>query len=194
LPVVASNIVMGPAIVYTAPFGTTEPAWSAITTSPASPWTDVGGTADGTSVLLEVETSVTDIMVEQNIDPVGARVSKRVIQVTVAIEEATQQNLLLAMNQMAVITTGSGYSVLDPLITPTSLQPQYTAIIIDGYAPTTGTLENACRRRLIVRKCLSTSKVDFEYEKTKPTIFQTTWTGYFISTLVPPFEVIDQTS
>jgi hypothetical protein len=185
---------MGPAIVYTAPFGTTEPTWSAITSNPAAPWTDVGGTADGTSVLLEVETSVTDIFVEQNIDPVAARVSKRVIQVTVALEEATQQNLVLAMNQMATITTGSGYSVLDPLISPTSLQPQYTAIIIDGYAPTTGTTENACRRRLVVRKCLSTSKVDFEYEKTKPTIFNTTWTGYFISTLVPPFEVIDATS
>jgi hypothetical protein len=185
---------MGPAEVYTSAFGTTEPAWSAITSSPAAPWTDVGGTADGTSVLLEVETSLTDIMVEQLVDPVAGRVSKRVIQVTLALEEATQQNLNLAMNQMTTITTGAGYSVLDPLTTPTSLQPPYTAIIIDGFAPTTGTTEASCRRRLIVRKCLSTSKVDLEYEKTKPTIYSTTWTGYWISTLVAPFEVIDQTS
>jgi hypothetical protein len=185
---------MGPAIVYTAPFGTTEPSWSAITSPPAAPWTDVGGTADGTSVLLEIETSLTDLMVEQLVDPVGARVSKRVIQVTVAMEEATQQNLLLAMNQMATITPGSGYSVLDLLTTPTSTQPPYTAIIIDGFAPTTGTTEASCRRRLIVRKCLSTSKVDFEYEKTKPTIYNTTWGAYFVSTSVSPVEVVDQTS
>lgn len=194
MAVTTSNIVMGPAILYTAPFGTTEPAWSAITSSPAAPWTDVGGTADGTSVLLEVETSITDIMVEQLVDPVAGRVSKRVIQVTAALEEVTQQNLLLAMNQLATITTGAGYSVLDPLTTPTSTQPQYMALIVDGFAPTTGTTETECRRRLIVRKALSTSKVDFEYEKTKPSIFSTTWTGYWISSVVSPFEVIDQTS
>ena len=49
-------------------------------------WTDVGGTADGSSVLLEVQHSLTDIHVEQLIDPVGARVSKRVIQVTVSLK------------------------------------------------------------------------------------------------------------
>lgn len=185
---------MGPAILYTAPFGTIEPAYTAITSSPAAPWTDVGGTADGTSVLLEVEHTLTDLMVEQLVDPVGARVSKRTIQVTVAMEEATLNNLNLAMNQLTTINVAAGYSVLDPLTSPTATQPAYTAIIIDGFAPTTGTTEVSCRRRLIVRKCLSTSKADFEYEKTKPTVFNTTWTGYWISTSVAPFELIDQTS
>ena len=189
-----ANIVMGPAIVYTAPFGTAEPAYSAITSPPAAPWTDVGGTADGTSVLLEVEHTLTDLMVEQLVDPVGARVSKRVIQVTAALEEATLANLNLAMNQLTTITVGSGYSVLDPLTSPTDTQPAYTAIIIDGFAPTTGTTEVYCRRRLIVRKALSSSKADFEYEKTKPTVFSTTWTGYWVSSSISPFEVIDQTS
>ena len=188
------NILMGPGVIYTAPFGTAEPAYAAITSPPAPPWTDVGGTADGTSVLLEVEHTLTDIMVEQLVDPVGARVSKRVIQVTVAMEEATLANLNLAMNQLTTITSGTGYSVLDPLTSPTSTQPSYTAVILDGFAPTTGTTEVSCRRRLIVRKALSTSKIDFEYEKSKPTIFNTTWTGYFVSGSVAPFEVIDQTS
>ena len=185
---------MGPGVIYTAPFGTAEPAYAAITTPPDAPWTDVGGTADGTSVLLEVEHTLTDIMVEQLVDPVGARVSKRVIQVTVAMEEATLANLNLAMNQLTTISTGSGYSVLDPLTSPTSTQPSYTAVILDGFAPTTGTTEVSCRRRLIVRKALSTSKIDFEYEKSKPTIFNTTWTGYFVSSSVAPFEVVDQQS
>ena len=56
------------------------------------------------------------------------------------------------------------------------------AILIDGWAPTTGTTEvTECRRRMIVRKCLSTSKVDLEYEKTKPVPVNTTWTGYWVS-------------
>src|SRR5581483_4765941 len=119
---------MGPATVYTAAFGATEPAYSAISSPPNSAvWTDVGGTADGTSVLLEVEHSLTDIHVEQLIDPVGARVSKRVIQVTVVLEEATLNNLNLAMNQLLTISPGAGYTVADPMTSITSLQPQYTA-------------------------------------------------------------------
>ena len=186
---------MGPATVYWAPFGSTEPAYAAIASPPSSSvWTDVGGTADGTSVLLEVEHTLTDIHVEQLIDPVGARVSKRVIQVTVSIEEATLANLNLAMNQLSTISPGSGYTVFDPPTAITSLQPTYMAILIDGWAPTTGTTETECRRRMIIRKCLSSSKVDLEYEKTKPVLYNTTWTGYYISSGVPPFEIVDATS
>lgn len=189
------NILMGPATVYWAAYPATEPAYTALTSPPSSSvWTDVGGTADGSSVLLEVQNSLTDIHVEQLVDPVGARVSKRVIQVTVSLEEGTLNNLTLAMNQMATQSPGSGYTVFDPLTSITSLQPNYTAILIDGFAPITGTDEVSCRRRMIIRKCLSTSKVDLEYEKTKPVLFNTTWTGYYVSSTISPFEIIDQTS
>lgn len=189
------NVVMGPATVYYSPYGAVEPAYSAISSPPSSSvWTDVGGTVDGTSVLLEVEHSLTELHVEQLIDPIGARVTKRVIQVTVALEEATLTNLNLAMNQLLTISPGSGYSVADPLTSITAVQPNYMAILIDGWAPTTGTTEVECRRRMIVRKCLSSSKADLEFEKTKPTVFNTTWTGFWISSSVAPFEIIDQTS
>lgn len=189
------NVVMGPATVYWAPFGATEPAYTAITSPPSSSvWTDVGGTADGTSVLLEIEHSLTNINVEQLIDPVAARVTKRVIQVTVVLEEATLSNLNLAMNQLLTISPGSGYSVADPIATITAVQPQYSAILIDGWAPTTGTDEVACRRRMVIRKCLSSSKSDLEYEKTKPVLFHTTWTGFYVSSSIAPFELVDQTS
>lgn len=189
------NIAMGPATVYTGLFGATEPAYTAITSPPSSSvWTDVGGTVDGSSVLLEVEHSLTEIHVEQLIDPIGARVTKRVIQVTVALEEATLANLQLAMNQLLTISPGSGYSVADPLTSITSVQPQYMAILIDGVAPTTGTTETTCKRRIIVRKCLSSSKADLEFEKTKPTVYNTTWTGYWVSSSIAPFEIVDQTS
>jgi hypothetical protein len=189
------NAVMGPATVYTAPFGATEPAYAAIGSPPNSAvWTDVGATADGTSVLLEIEHSLTSISAEQLIDPIGARVSKRVIQVTVVLEEATLTNLNLAMNQLLTISPGTGYTVADPIASITSVQPQYQAIMIDGWAPTTGTTEVECRRRMIIRKCLSSSKSDLEYEKTKMVLYHTTWTGYWVSSSVAPFEIVDQTS
>ena len=189
-----SNIAMGPATVYWAPFGTTEPAYTSLTSAPAAPWTDVGATADGSSVLLEVEHTMTDIGAEQLVDPIGARLSKRVVQITASLEEATLQNMQLAMNQLLTISPGTGYSVADPITTLASSQPTYTALMIDGWAPTTGTSESSCKRRIIVRKCLSSSKVDLEFEKTKPTIYATTWTGYYISSSTAIFEVIDQTS
>jgi hypothetical protein len=186
---------MGPATVYTGQFGSTEPAYSALTSPPNSAvWTDVGGTADGSSVLLEIEHSLTNINVEQLIDPVGARVTKRVVQVTVALEEATLANLNLAMNQLSTISPGAGYTVLDPLTAITSFQPTYMAILIDGWAPTTGTSEVECKRRMVIRKCLSSSKADLEYEKTKPVLFNTTWTGFYVSSSIAVFEIIDQTS
>jgi hypothetical protein len=189
------NIVMGPAFVYWAPYGATEPAYSALTSPPNSAvWTDVGGIADGTSVLLEIEHSLTDLAVEQLIDRVGARVTKRVIQVTAALNEATLQNMQLAMNQLLTISPGSGYTVADLQTGITSVQPQYMALIIDGYAPTTGTTEVACRRRAVLRKCLSSSKVDLEYEKTKQTVYNTTWSVFWVSSSVSPVEIIDQTS
>ncbi len=189
------NIAMGPAFVYIGLYGATEPAYSAITSPPNSAvWTDVGGTVDGSSILLEVEHSLTDIHVEQLIDPVAARVSKRVIQVTVALAEATLSNLQLAMNQLLTISPGNGYTVADPMTSITSVQPQYMAILIDGVAPTTGTTETTCKRRIVVRKCLSSSKADLEFEKNKPTTYNTTWTAYWVSSSIAPFEITDQTS
>ena len=88
----------------------------------------------------------------------------------------------LAMNQLSTISPGSGYTVFDPLTAITSFQPTYMAILIDGWAPTTNTTEVECRRRMIIRKCLSSSKVDLEYEKTKPVLFNTTWTGCLLYT------------
>lgn len=189
------NICMGPATVYYGIFGATEPAYTAITTPPNSAiWTDVGGLADGTSVLLEVDLTYTDIGVEQLVDPVGARLTKRVVQFTAALAETTLANAQLAMNQLATITPGSGYQVFDPISATSATQPTYTALLIDGWAPTTGTTEVSCRRRMIVRKCLSSSKADFEYEKAKPAVYNTTWTGYWVSGSVQPYEIIDQDS
>jgi hypothetical protein len=189
------NIVMGPAFVYWGLSGSTEPAYASLTSPPSSSvWTDVGGIADGTSVLLEIEHSLTDLAVEQLIDRVGARVTKRVIQVTAALNEATLTNMQLAMNQLLTISPGAGYTVADLQTGITAVQPQYMALIIDGWAPTTGTTEVACRRRAIVRKCLSSSKVDLEYEKTKQTVYNTTWSVYWVSSSVSPVEIIDQTS
>lgn len=195
MAITPTNICMGPATLYWGAFGSTEPLDSAVTSPPSSAvWTDVGGIADGTSVLLEVGLTYTDIGVDQLVDNVGARLTKRSIQVTAALTETTLANWNLAMNQLTTTTPYSGYSTLDPLTTVSSSQPTYTALIIDGWAPTTGTTETSCRRRIIVRKCISASKLDQEFEKAKPATFSTTWTAYYVSSSIAPFHICDQTT
>ena len=188
------NICMGPANLYWGPFGSVEPTYLNLTSTPASPWTDVGAIADGTSVLLEVDQTYTEISAEQTIDPLGARLTKRTIQVTASLEEVTLNNMTLAMNQLANTSVQTAYSVLDPVTGSAQSQPVYTALIIDGWAPTAGTTETSCRRRIVIRKCLSNSKVDIEYEKSKPSIFACVWTAYYVSGTIAPFEITDQTT
>lgn len=194
MAVTPTNLCSGPATLSYGAFGTTEPAYSAITSPPGAGWTDVGMTADGTAVLLEIDHTITEFSAEQLVDPIAGRLTKRVIQVTATLQEATLQNINLALNSLTTISSGAGYSVLDPITSGAGTQPTYTALIIDGWAPTTGTTETACRRRTVIRRCLSSSKVDHEWEKTKPVTYQCTWTGYYVSQSVAPYEIIDQTS
>jgi hypothetical protein len=189
--IVPFNICQGPAEVYAGVFGTTEPADSAVGSGPpGAGWTDVGGIADGTSVLLETDLTYTDQGVDQLPMPVGARLTKQMVQLTFAMEEATLQNMQLAMNNLGVLATQEGYSTWDPIVTSSASQPQYTALIVDGWAPTLPTGQE-CRRRIILRKALSASKIALEYEKSKTVVYNTTWTGYWISDSLAPYHIAD---
>lgn len=188
------NLCQGPATLRWAAFGATEPADSAVTSAPNSGvWTDVGIIADGTSVLLEVDLTYGDQGADQLVDPVGARLTKRSVQVTASLAETTLNNLELANNQLATISPQSGYTTFDPATTSSATQPTYAALMIDGWAPTLST-GVAAVRRIIVRKCLTSSKVALEYEKSKEAMFACTWTAYWVSSSIPLYHIVDQTS
>ena len=79
---------MGPATLYMAPHGTTEPAYTAHHQG-------AGGAVTGrrrhrlcTRVLRNPKQTLTDISVEQLVDPVAGAGSSGVIQVTAALKEA----------------------------------------------------------------------------------------------------------
>jgi hypothetical protein len=188
------NICEGPADVYWGPFGSTEPADSAVTSSPnGAVWTGVGGTTDGTSVLFEVDLTYGDLSIDQLVDPVGARLTKREIQVTFAMEETTLENMLVATNQLGATSIQASYTTLDPTTTSSATQPTYTALIVDGWAPTLAT-GAAARRRIIARKAVATSKIQLEYQKTKPAQYAVTWKLYYVSNSIPLYHLVDQTA
>ena len=65
--------------------------------------------------------------------------------------------------------------------------------MIDGWAPTLSTGASA-KRRIIVRKTLTASKIAMEYEKSKAAVFACTFTAYFVSASIGLFHIVDATS
>jgi hypothetical protein len=187
MSVTTTNLVEGPGKLYTGAFGATEPADSAVNSAPAaSAWNDAGGTMGGLTVT--VEQTYTELEVDQVVDSVGRRLTKREITIGTSMAEPTLANLFLILNG-GTTASGSGWASYDPLITNSATQPNYIAVMVDGWAP-----GGAFNRRAIARKCLSTAKVDFLYAKDKQNVFAVNWNAHHVSSGITPIHWVDQTS
>lgn len=179
-----SNLVLGSANLYAAPFGTTETGLttlSSLSTAPTGGWVDLGASKDG--VTLTVNQEFTELEVDQVIDVAGNRLTKRSFQISTNLAELTLANLQLAMNGGAT-ATGTGTATFTPA-TATNAEPTYTALVIDGVAP------GGKPRRIIVRKALSTDNVEFAYKKDEQAVFSVTFTAHYVSGTVSPFIIVD---
>lgn len=190
LAVSATNLILGPGALYTGPFGSAEPADTAVATQPpGAPFVDVGGTKDG--VELTVAQEFTELEVDQIVDMVGRRLTKREFMVKTNLAEATLENLAVCMNAGAVTPGGTGataFASLEPAYATSATQPDYKALILDGYAP------NSKPRRVIVRRALSTDDVEFAYSKEDQTVFSVTFSAHWVSPSIAPFKLVDSTA
>lgn len=191
MSVTVSNLIMGPGTIYQGLFGATEPPdFNVNLTPPTSSWTDMGGTLNG--ITLSVDQSYTELMVDQLVDSIGRRLTKREFLVTTQIAEPTLNNLSVSLNgstSSSGATSAAGtYQTLEPLYATSATQPTYIALLIDGYAP------NSLRRRAIFRRMLSTAKVDTAMDKAKQTVFTVTFNGHYVSSAIAPIHIVDQTS
>jgi hypothetical protein len=188
------NISQGPGQLFVAPFGTSVAAY--LGSNPGSvpvagPFVDAGGTTGGITV--EVDETLSDIHVDQLLEPVGARITARTIQVTTTIMETEQSNLLTTLNQAATVTTGTGWSELDLTTTTSATQPTYCVLIVDGWAPTLSG-GGAAKRRFIVQKALSQPKISLKYDMANQATVAVTFTAYYVSSSTSPFSIVDQTA
>ena len=183
-----SNLVLGPASLYVADFGAVETTLTTLASLSVAPtganWRDVGATTDG--VTLTVEQEFTELEADQVIDIPGSRLTKRSLTVETNLAELTLDNLKTAING-GTITTGTGTTTFTPIVTATSAEPSYVAIIIDGIAP------NGKNRRIIVRKALSTDSVEFAYNKEDQAVYSVSWTAHYVSAAIAPFIIVDAT-
>ena len=196
MAVTASNLVLGPASLYVAPFGSTEPSDASVTpngylTAPPAPWVDAGGTEGGVS--FEVETKYTNLAVDQIIMNVGARLTELDMMVTTKLSEVTLNNLTYALNSITTVGAGTGYSTEDITVTLSASQPTYAAMIIHGWAPLLPTGAPALRR-IIIRKVLSQAKVALMYDKKTQASYATTFNAYFVANSINPVHIVDATA
>lgn len=187
MSVTPDNLVQGPATIYSGSYsltGTNEPADTAVnTTPPASSWTDVGGTMEGCKVT--IDQSFSELSVDQLVDVVGSRIQKRVFNIETACAEPTLANLAMSTNT-TVGSSGAGFTgTWDPVTDTSATQPNYFAIIVDGWAP------NYKRRRIHGRKVLVTEKVEMAYLKDKQTIIPVTFKCHYVSSTRTPIHVVD---
>ncbi|MGA5820807.1 hypothetical protein ACPC54_23440 [Kitasatospora sp. NPDC094028] len=190
----AANLVLGPARLYVAAFGSTEPLDSAVTpngpiTPPGPPWTDVGGTDGG--VTWEVDNTYTGLNVDQITMEVGARLTGMKMTVTAKLAEMTLTNLQTALNNIGTLATNTGYTTLDIPVTSASTQPSYAGLIIDGWAPMLASGQPALRR-VIVRKVLSQVKAQLAYDRKTQQALDCTFSAYYVSSSIPPVHIVDQ--
>lgn len=184
MAVSATNLIMGPGTLYSGDFSAAEPADSAINTTPAaSAWSDVGGTMDGAE--LTIEQDYEELEVDQIVDIPGRRLTKRDMSIKTNMAEPTLENLALGMNA-GTVTTGSGFKSLEPISDTSATQPTYYAMILDGFAP------QQLRRRIIMRKVLSTDNVEFAYKKDEQTVFAVTFSVHYVSSSIKPFKIVDE--
>jgi hypothetical protein len=181
----ASNLIMGPGSLYTGTFGALEPTDTLVNTAPpASAWTDIGGTSDG--VTLNVTQEYTALNVDQSVDVVERRLTSREVTVATSLAEPTLTSLNTVLNNTATSASGSGWSSLTSVSASSATQPTYIALMMDGYAPTQK------RRRVIVRKALSTGNMEVSYSKDNQTLFPVTWSAHAVSNSIAMFKIVDE--
>jgi hypothetical protein len=186
MAVTTSNLIQGPGTLYHGDFGATEPDDSAVASAPsASTWTDVGGTDGGCT--LSVEQEYAELLVDQLVDTPERRITKRETALATTMAETTLTNLSLALNG-GTVTASSGYSTYDPDTTTSATQPTYSALLFDGFAP------SSLARRIVGRKMLQVDAVEAAWKKDEKTMFAGRFVSHYVSSAIRPWRLIDETA
>lgn len=185
------SLVQGPGTIYIASFGAVEPSNGSVGSAPDSlVWTDLGATLGG--VELSIETEYEEVELRQLPDRPMKRLKRRRLSIKTELAEPTLANLGYALNDTTSLSAGSGWGAFAPADRSEGSVLTYNALIVDGWAPGFKPGGQHKRRRLIIRKCLSVDTVQLKYSKDGQSTYTVTWTCHYVSSVIPPFRVIDQ--
>jgi hypothetical protein len=193
MSVTVTNLLAGPGTLYSAPFGSTEPATAQ--TAIAAPWTDVGGTSGGAT--LAIKTGWLDLAVDQVLDTPARRLTSRDLSIKTNLAEATLANLALAMNDVAPVTSGTGVTAqatFTPSTGPASFVPTNIAVLLQGQAAPLAGQASVKNRRVIARSVHNTAGTGFDMKKDGQTLLGVEFHCLFVSASIAPYVVIDDQS
>lgn len=186
MAVTVDNLLAGPGTLYIGAFGATEPAFSAVNSTPAaSAWTDLGGTKEGLKITNTQE--FFELEVDQIVEVVGRRKIKNEVKLSTSLAEVTLDNLVYAWNG-GTVTDGSGYSYYDPDVDTSATQPTYRAALFHGWAPGAA---GTNRRMVIARKVLNVAETETEHKKDDQTVIPVEFACHYVSSSIKPFRIID---
>lgn len=189
MAVTPGNLAGGPGTLYYGAFSLTaaqEPFDFQVNGTPAaSAWTDLGGTLGG--LKLGFSQSYQTLDVDQISETPERRRTKKETTFSTQLAEVTAANLAIAIGGGAV-TTGAGFAAFDPGQDTGATLPTYGAILFDGSGP------GGKRRRVALRKVLSTANVDEEFSETAQNVIPVTFTSHYVSSTVASWRYVDSTT
>lgn len=147
----AANVIAGPGLLYAAPYGTTLPTDA--TTSLSSAYSAIGYTEDGNAFSYEVTTEA--LYVAEALEAVRNYTTQVTAKITFAMAEASNVNLLLALNQGVTDVTDPTY---DPTAAITPPTPGAEARI-------TLVLDTDSGARWVLPKCMQTGSLELARRK-----------------------------
>lgn len=154
MAVVLGEVLVGQAVMYTAPVGTAAPLDTLATGADwLSPWTHIGATEEGVS--LAVGTDTVDIRIEEKLSPVYRLISASNIRVLTGLSQDTLASMKLAYGGGTITTTAGVKETL-------TLSPILEQIAVGFEAKGA----NGFARRLIVPKVVSVADITTPYRRT----------------------------
>lgn len=177
MTVTTTNLLQGPADVWTGTFGVTEPANAAAT--PGTGWVNAGATDGG--VTLTLGQTYSNMTVDQVAMPVGSRLTEQNASVATTLAEATLANIRVALNQAISAATTAEFGGDDIV----NSDPTYQAVLLKGRAP------GGTGRIVILRRTLSTESIGVPFQKDGKTVIPVTWTAYYVSSSIKAVKIDD---
>lgn len=181
-----ANFAMGPADLYVGDFGAAEPLPTQVNGTPAaSAWDNPGATLGG---IRFVETKAfKELECDQLVETVERRVTKKEVTLATQFAEVTFANMVLAMNG-GTVSSGTGYEMYEPAEENSGTAQTYKAVILDG------TGGSGLRRRIVIRKVLSTENVETAHGKEDQTVIPATFTSHRVSSSTKSWYVVNATA
>lgn len=177
-----TKLIAGPATLYTADVGATEP--SNATDPITGSWVDAGGTNDGVNIT--IAQSFETVSSDQTVDVIASLPTERSLQIETSLMERTLDNVKLSVNGGTIIT-GSVTDTFEPISNTVDIPPTYKAVLLKGTSAINGKTG-----LLIVRRCLVTQDVAFAYKKGGVTMLGVRWTGHYVSNSIGPWIFLQQ--